>query len=132
MTKIYCSYAGDGQTALEHGPTKTRIITDLPPDNGGRGRAFSPTDLFAASLAACALTIMGKMAAARGQTFEGAAIEIDKIMADNPRRIGKFIIEVKFPPAVPRQERPKYLAAFRSCPVHNSLGRDIEIELNSN
>ena len=58
MTTISCTYTGDGTTQLVHGPTGEKIQTDLPPDNGGQGRKFSPTDLLAGAFAACILTIM--------------------------------------------------------------------------
>ena len=97
MTNITCTYLTDGETELVHGPTGSVIQTDLPPDNGGKGRRFSPTDLLAAAFASCVLTIMGKMAAARGEKFEGARVEIDKVMASNPRRVGEFVLKVVFP-----------------------------------
>ena len=94
MTTIECTYTGDGSTELIRGPTGAKITTDLPPDNGGKGRQFSPTDLLASAFASCVLTIMGKMAQARNEKFTGAKISIDKIMASNPRRVGEFILTV--------------------------------------
>ena len=40
MTTITCTYTGDGETKLVHGPTGSVLETDLPPDNGGKGRRF--------------------------------------------------------------------------------------------
>lgn len=130
MTKINITYLTDGQTELLHGPTGETVKTDLPPDNGGKGRRFSPTDLFAASFASCVLTIMGKLAERRGETLEGAEIEIDKIMAENPRRVGSFILNIKFPPGFNEEQKKVYLGAVKSCPVHNSLHPDIKVEVN--
>lgn len=97
MTEITCTYTGDGQTELVHGPSGAVIKTDLPPDNGGKGRLFSPTDLLASAFASCVLTIMGKMAAARGENLQGARLVITKEMAQAPRRIGAFNITITFP-----------------------------------
>jgi len=132
MTKILCTYTGDGQTALKHEQSGAEIKTDLPLDNGGKGRCFSPTDLFASSLAACFMTIMGKMASSKGQDLTSAQIEIEKIMYADPRRVGKLILKVTFPPAIAELDKKKYLAALRACPVHNSLSKEIELELSSN
>ncbi|MCL2120439.1 MAG: OsmC family protein, partial [Planctomycetaceae bacterium] len=71
MTVISCTYNGDSQTTLQHSDNQAEIRTDLPPDNGGKGREFSPTDLFASSLGACAMTIMGYMAESQGQSITG-------------------------------------------------------------
>ena len=48
-------YAGDLRTQARHILSGTEIITDAPPDNQGKGEAFSPTDLVATALASCML-----------------------------------------------------------------------------
>ncbi len=58
MTSIV-EYLGELRTEATHLLSGQKIITDAPPDNQGRGEAFSPTDLCATSLASCMLTIMG-------------------------------------------------------------------------
>ena len=63
---IKAHYVGDNTVELEHGPTGRKMTTDLPLDNGGKGRTFSPTDLLASALASCILTIMGMAAAKDG------------------------------------------------------------------
>lgn len=132
MTTIFCTYQGDGQTSLKHSDNGVEILTDLPTDNGGRGRHFSPTDLFASSLAACAVTIMGKMAESQGKSITGTTVEVEKQMAANPRRVAKIVVKFAFPETVEPEDRKKYLATFNVCPVHNSLGKDVEIEITSN
>lgn len=129
---IFCTYEGDGQTSLVHSDNRVRINTDLPLDNGGKGREFSPTDLFASSLAACAVTIMGKMAESHGKSINGTTVEIEKVMASEPRRVGQIILKFTFPESVPPEERLKYLSTFKSCPVHNSLGKDVDLVVTSN
>jgi len=128
-TKVTCIYKDDGQTELVHEPTGVKIQTDLPPDSGGKGRAFSPTDLFAASLASCILTIMGGVARRDGRDISGAEIEIEKEMASNPRRVGRFLLKLTLPAGTTAQEREKYLACVKACPVHRSLHPDIKVEL---
>lgn len=130
MTKITNIYKGDGQCDVIHGPTGHIIKTDLPPDNEGKGRTFSPTDLFAASFASCVLTIMGKMAERKGDIFAGTSVEIDKIMAANPRRIGTFILNITFPQGFTKEQKDFYVSAVKACPVHNSLSPEIKVEVN--
>ena len=127
MTTISCAYTGDGTTELIHGPTGEKIQTDLPPDNGGQGRKFSPTDLLASAFAACILTIMGKMAQARGEKLDGAHIEIDKIMAQNPRRVGEFKIQLTFPTHFSPEQKKFYVTAINACPVHQTLRPDVKV-----
>lgn len=126
MTQIDVVYLGDGQTELTHGPSGAKIVTDLPPDNGGKGRMFSPTDLLAGALAACIETIMGKMAQRAGDDLTGMKIQIDKIMAANPRRIGEFVLDITFPAHFTQEKKEHYAGAVNACPVHQSLRADIK------
>lgn len=129
MSKILSTYTGDGHTRLLHEASGAELITDLPIDNGGQGRGFSPTDLVAGALASCSLSIMSKMAESKNQDFKNTAIEVDKVMAAGPRRIAKLILKIHFPSSIPAEDKPKYLAAVKACPVHNSLAKELEIEL---
>ncbi|MEI7529061.1 MAG: OsmC family protein [Elusimicrobiota bacterium] len=126
--KITASYLGDDKVELVHGPSGGRLVTDLPADNGGRGRAFSPTDLTAASVASCVLSIMSKLAAREGIKFEGAAIEIEKSMTENPRRIAALTGIVTLPAGLTALQREKLLACVKACPVSRSLHPEIKLE----
>lgn len=130
MSKILSVYTGDGQTELTHGPTGAKLPTDLPPDNGGLGRTFSPTDLLAGAFASCTLTIMGKMAARDGVDFTGVQVEIEKIMAANPRRVGEFILHFTFPAHFTPQQKERYSAAIKACPVHQTLHPDVKVTVH--
>ena len=132
MTLITCIYNGDGQTILQHSGNQVELRTDLPPDNGGKGRDFSPTDLFASSLGACAVTIMGKMAETQGKSIAGTRITIDKEMGTNPRHVAKITLRFEFPENVDADDRKKYIASIQACPVHNSLGSQVEVVIHSN
>ena len=90
MTKIKTTYLGGLRTEAIHEQSGTKLITDAPLDNHGKGEAFSPTDLVATALGSCMLTIMGISAEAYGYKLEGTTLEIEKIMVANPRRIGEI------------------------------------------
>jgi len=126
--KICAEYIGDDRVELTHGLSGSKLLTDLPPDNGGRGRTFSPTDLTAASVASCVLSIMSKLAAREGIKFEGASFEIEKHMRENPRRIDRLSGTIKLPPGLTPAQRGKMLACVKACPVSRSLHPDIELD----
>ena len=50
---------GDLRTEVVHSATDSKILTDAPLDNNGKGRTFSPTDLLAVSVGSCMVTTMG-------------------------------------------------------------------------
>ncbi|HHL31974.1 MAG TPA: OsmC family peroxiredoxin, partial [Oceanospirillales bacterium] len=59
-------YQGQLRTLAIHLQSNTKVITDAPTDNHGKGQAFSPTDLVATALASCMMTIMGIKAESMG------------------------------------------------------------------
>ena len=85
------------RTSAVHLRSGSTIITDAPPDNRGKGEAFSPTDLTAVSLACCMLTVLGIKAVDQSFSIDGAKASVVKVMADNPRRIATIQIIINFP-----------------------------------
>ena len=94
---VRTTYLGDLRTENIHVQSGTKIITDAPLDNRGRGEAFSPTDLLATALGNCIMTIMGMKAMDNGIDIIGTEIGITKIMANDPRRVSEVLLEFKFP-----------------------------------
>jgi len=97
MTTVKTTYLGDLRTENIHLQSGSKIITDAPTDNRGKGEAFSPTDLLATALGNCIMTIMGIKAMDNGIDLTGTEIEITKIMADAPRRVSEVVLEFNFP-----------------------------------
>src|SRR5688572_2340316 len=94
MTGIYL---GDLRTEATHLKSGNKIITDAPPDNNGKGEAFSPTDLTCASLNSCMMTLMGMLAQRENINLQGLRSEIVKIMAANPRKIAEIQVTFTHP-----------------------------------
>lgn len=134
MTKMITTYKGNLRTEIVHELSGTKLITDAPLDNHGKGESFSPTDLFASALGSCMLTIMGITAQTHGFSIDGTVITTEKVMAANPRRVAEIIINFKFPEGANYSEKEKKLieAAANSCPVGNSLRADIVKTINFN
>ncbi len=115
-------YTGGLRTTAEHIKSGVIIITDAPPDNHGKGEAFSPTDLMATSLANCMLTVMGIACQSRNINIDGTVAEVTKIMAANPRRVAEIQIVLTFPAMGYTDEQKKLLElTARTCPVAESL-----------
>lgn len=126
MTTSTVLYTSDLRTECTHTLSGNSIITDAPPDNKGKGEAFSPTDLVATSLASCMLTIMGIAARERGFSIDGTKANVTKVMYSDPRRIGEIHIELIFPANFYSDKEKKIIekAAF-TCPVSKSLHPDL-------
>lgn len=126
MVKVQAVYQGEKHCEVTHGPSQSRIETDAPIDNNGKGERFSPSDLMAAALGTCALTVMSIVAERDGVSLKGATADVEKHMVTNPRRIGKLITRITFPPGIPHDYRRKLENTAHTCPVHESLRADIE------
>ncbi|MBL7813157.1 MAG: OsmC family protein [Bacteroidetes bacterium] len=121
-------YLGELRTENTHLQSGTKIITDAPTDNQGRGEAFSPTDLCALSLANCIITTMGIYAQNQGYHMEGTTARTIKHMASDPRRIARIEIhmEIKLQEKEDEHAREGLLRIVKTCPVARSLHPDIE------
>ena len=132
MSTSRIKYLGGLSTEAIHLKSGKAIDTDAPTDNNGKGEAFSPTDLKATSLGACAITVMSIAAEKAGHEFKGSEIAITKVMsAEAPRRITKIIAEFSLSsePALSQEEKERYERVGKACPVALSLHPDIEQEM---
>jgi putative redox protein len=131
--EITAVYQGQLHCEATHGPSGTKLLTDAPTDNGGRGASFSPSDLVATALGTCVMTIMGLVADRHQLDLSGTAIRVEKEMASTPvRRIASLKTKVTFPAGLDLQPemRDRLVAAARKCPVHQSLHPDIDAPID--
>ena len=127
MATVQTKYLGDLRTESVHLQSGSKLITDAPTDNQGRGEAFSPTDLLATAFGACVLTIMGIAAKTHGFDIDGTEVETTKVMGTEPRRIVELITAFKFPHNNYSAKHKKILElTAKECPVFNSLHPDIK------
>jgi len=123
-------YLGALRTESEHIQSGSKVITDAPVDNHGKGEAFSPTDTVANAVATCMLTVMGIKAESIGIKIEGATAEVTKTMASNPRRISQIEVQILFPDTYPEKETKILENTGKTCPVLESLHPDIEKKIS--
>ena len=91
-----------------HGPSKSRLITDAPTDNHGKGESFSPTDLVVTALSTCMITTMGIAVEHEGVQLDGTTVYAEKHMsADPPRRIARIVVRIDFARGIPVKERSR-------------------------
>ena len=120
-------YLGGMRTSATHLRSGQTIITDAPPDNNGKGEAFSPTDLLATSLGNCILTIMGIYAERHQLDITGTKVDITKIMGTDPRHVIEIVVELTFPNRnFSEKERKSLEHAALACPVAKSLHPDLK------
>ncbi len=122
------TYLGELRCENLHLQSGTKIITDAPTDNLGRGEAFSPTDLCALSLTTCIITTMGIYAQQKEFEIRSISASTQKIMAADPRRIVEIVSMIKISLGDVNSERQQegLRRIAHTCPVARSLHPDIQ------
>ena len=124
-------YLGDLRTECTHIQSGTKIITDAPLDNHGKGEAFSPTDLLATSLASCMMTIIGIYCKNHEINFHSCSADIKKIMGANPRKVDKIIVNMDFTGNDwDDSTLQKVIQTAKNCPVAKTIEDSVNIDFN--
>lgn len=127
MTTLNNKYLGELRTEAVHTRSGSKIITDAPVDNHGKGEFFSPTDLVGVALSTCMLTVMGIEAERLGLDMTGMETEVIKEMSATPRKIRRLQIKI-FHPNLEATDEQKEILKQRalSCPVALSLADNLD------
>ena len=127
MVKVDVTYTGELHCDAVHGPSQSKIATDAPTDNKGKGEEFSPTDLVATALGTCMSTTMGIKAQELGIDLRGMTVSVKKEMSkDAPRRIIGLPSDVHIPLPENSPHREVLEQTALNCPVHKSLPDEID------
>lgn len=129
MNRIKGKYLDDLRCEMEH-PSSTTILTDAPKDNRGEGKFYSPTDLVAAALGSCMLTIIGIRARDKGINIGKPSFEIAKHMQSDPRKISKIEVDIRFNVSINKADREYLENEARNCPVALSLSESTRQEIS--
>lgn len=131
MATIQTLYLGDLRTEITHVGSGYKIMTDAPVDNHGKGEYISPTDMVAAALGSCMLTLMDIAARRLEVDMKGTRVEIEKIMApEPPRRIAEIKLDFYFPGDYSDRCKKIIEGAAATCPVGKSLNPELRQVVN--
>lgn len=126
MTKMTISYSGKLRCEATHVQSGSKLQTDAPLDNNGKGELFSPTDLLATSLATCMITVMGIAAEKNGFIQGKVNAEVEKIITSNPRRVQEVRVSMIFEDSSYSDKEKEILErAGLNCPVAKSLNQSL-------
>lgn len=129
-TQIDLEYHGNLRCVARRPAKDQSLVVDVPVSSGGLDETMSPTDLVAAALGACILSIVGAVGQRRGLDLTGMSARVTKEMAAAPlRRIGRMTVAVMIPQgaAVSAEDRQRLATAVQRCPVKHSLHPEIEV-----
>lgn len=130
---IKTTYEGQLRTEAIHNKSGNLLLTDAPQDNNGKGETFSPTDLVAAALTSCMITIMGIEAAKMGIELKDLTAETEKVMSASPRKISKIRVSINWDNPTGTLEQQKELKEKAvKCPVALSLSNSLVQDIRFN
>ena len=129
MVRIEATYDGNLRCTATHMPSGSKLITDAPVDNKGKGESFSPTDLLATSMLTCIMTIVAIRAESRQIDVSGMSGSIEKTMAANPRRVAKLEVIVNLPSGMELDDRAWLITEGCNCPVCVSVSESMDVDV---
>jgi putative redox protein len=131
MVTFTITYDGSLRCSAQHDSSGTRLLTDAPKDNHGRGESFSPTDLVATSLATCMITTMAIQTRNDGLVLDGIRAEVEKHMTTTPpRRIARIVVRLAMPRGILVAVRERLKTIAHGCPVALSLHPEVVQEVS--
>jgi len=85
------------------------------------GEALGALSMLASSLAMCTAAVLREYATTAQFVIEPFAIEVRWQVAERPRRVQQFAVQLRVPPHVPPSRHDALLRAAEHCTVHNTL-----------
>ena len=96
------------------------VTSDLSENDGGRDCGPSPAELLAGSLGACIAMMVQGYCQRHG--YDGdAGVSLTMELADNPKRIGRIVVDLELPKGVPEDKKEAIKRVAERCPIHETL-----------
>ncbi len=127
MSKIEISLFEKERCNIIHQYSNTTIQTDGPFEWGGQGRTFSPTDLVAAALGSCILSILEPVFERNGYDSKEINLSVLKELSKKPYRIKSISISISYSKELEESFKQKALKVVEACPVKKALNSDVDV-----
>jgi putative redox protein len=110
-----------------------RIVVDQTVRGGGADSAPAPIELLGAALGTCVAYYVQQFCHSRGLPYDGLQVEVEQHGAQNPARIGRFVVRVMLAAEIPAHYAAMLERVAQSCPAHNTLshGADVTVLIDT-
>jgi putative redox protein len=105
------------------------VSSDMSEQDGGRDAGMAPAEMLAGSLGACVAMMVQGYCDARGYTDGDVAVCVTLEMADSPKRVGGFAIDVELPNGIPQEKMDAVRRVAELCPVHETLAHPPRVDI---
>jgi uncharacterized OsmC-like protein len=102
---------------------------DMSKEDGGLDKGPSPSEFLVGSLGAC-VAIMVQRYCDRHEYNDGeVSVTMTYELADDPKRVGAITIDLEIPNDVPENKYPVVKRIAEACPIHGTLTKSPDIDL---
>ena len=106
------------------------VSSDMSEKDGGRDAAPSPVELLGASLGACIAMMAQRYCERHGYTDGEVGVSLTLELADSPKRVGGFVVDVELPNGVPEDKKEVIRRMAQLCPVHETLRNPPRLDID--
>ena len=106
------------------------LTTDMSAEEGGNDGGPSPVELLGCSLGACIAMMVQRYCDRQGYTDGKVDVSLTLELADDPKRIGGFIVDVELPADVPENRLAAVRKIAEHCPVHATLNTPPSVDID--
>jgi uncharacterized OsmC-like protein len=93
---------------------------DVPAEMGGKDRALTPPQLFAASIASCTAAFAAKYCKTAGIDSKDIKVTLEFDKVEDPTRLTNLKMKISLP-NIPENRKKALIKAAGFCPVHESI-----------
>lgn len=105
-----------------------QIVTDLIEKEGGADEGPSPVELMGFALGSC-IALMVQKYSLRHDWKGDAEVNLTLELADNPKRIGRIVVDLELPEGVPDDQKAALRRVAELCPVHETLRNAPQVDI---
>jgi len=106
------------------------VGSDMSVEDGGQDAAPSPVELLAASLGACIAMMVQRYCKRHGYTDGEPSVAMTLELADSPKRVAGFVVDVELPNGVPEDKKEVIRRMAQQCPVHQTLCNPPQVDID--
>jgi uncharacterized OsmC-like protein len=110
------------------------VVADQPLESGGQDAGPTPTELFVASLAACAAFYAGRFLRRHKISTDDLEVRSEfRMSLGDLARVEEVTLWVDLPPGFPHERRSALRRVIERCTVHNSIREapQVRVELST-
>lgn len=119
MTTITALYQDDGSIEAVMG--EHRVIVDVRPNMGGKGRGPTSTELFVASLGSCVAGFVAGYCSNAGLDATGLRVDVNYERSDEPTYLNDLEVVINLPNADVGDREKAIRRVAEHCPVHETV-----------